>query len=133
MSFSGDIARFRTNSMQRAKQVYRNSTQELGRVSNIPRANGGNTPVDTGFLINSQAYALNEMPSGPSTNPQRQTVTARMGDGPVLILGRWQPGDTVYIGYTAFYSRYMEYRYGFVRLAAQQWQDIVRRNAREAG
>lgn len=130
MSFSSDIRRFRINAERATESVFKNSAQELGRVSNTPRANGGNTPVDTGFLINSQAYALGSMPSGPSTNPQRQTVTTRMGDGPIEVLGRWQPGQTVYIGWVAKYARFMEYRYGFVRLAAQQWPDIVRRNSR---
>ena len=35
-------------------------------------------------------------------------------------------------GSIAAYAPYMEARYGFVRLAAQNWQQIVSRNAREA-
>lgn len=132
MSFSNDIRRFNQAAVERYKSVYRNSVQELGRTANTPQAQGGRLNVDTGFMRNSQAYALNQMPSGPSQNETNSPVNDRMGDGPILILGRWQPGDTVYIGYTAFYSRHQEYQTGFVRSAAQQWDDIVERNTRAA-
>jgi hypothetical protein len=53
-------------------------------------------------------------------------------DGQItLTISRIQPGDTLYLGFTAIYARAMERRYAYVRLAAAQWQQIVNKNAAE--
>jgi hypothetical protein len=39
-------------------------------------------------------------------------------------------GETIYATYAANYAPIMESRYGFVRLAAQNWRAIVDRNVR---
>ena len=92
--------------------VFRESAQRLAQQANVPRAQGGNMPVDTGYLRNSQGASLQGM---PSTGAQP----------PALVLLSTKLGDSIYMGWTANYAIYMEVRYGFARLAAQNWDFIV--------
>lgn len=92
--------------------VFRESAQRLAQQANVPRAQGGNMPVDTGYLRNSQGASLQGM---PSTGAQP----------PALVLLSTKLGDSIYMGWTANYAIYMEARYGFARLAAQNWDFIV--------
>ena len=96
----------------RDRAVFRESAQRLAQQANVPRAQGGNMPVDTGYLRNSQGASLQGM---PSTGAQP----------PALVLLSTKLGDSIYMGWTANYAIYMEARYGFARLAAQNWDFIV--------
>lgn len=134
MSFSSDIRRHADKYKKRIRATYRNSVQELGERSNQSRFKGGNTPIDTGFMRASQAYELDQMPRGPTKNEsgKKYSEGERIGKGPVEVLGMWQPGDTVFIGWSASYSRFMNARFGFATLAAQKWESIVNKNAQKA-
>ena len=132
MSFSGDIRKHSDKYQKRMRAVYRDSVEEVAEDANTPVAKGGNMRVATGFLRNSQAFALGGLPSGPTQNESGGPVNSRIGDGPVEILGSWRPGNTVFVGWTAGYARFREAKDGFMRLAAQKWNSIVRRNATKA-
>ena len=132
MSFSGDIRKHSDKYQKRMRAVYRNSVQEVAEDANTPVVKGGNMRVATGFLRNSQAFNLGQMPSGPTRGEPNQHYTSRIGAGPVEILGRWQPGNTVFVGWTANYARFRNAKDGFMSLAAQKWNSIVRRNAEKA-
>lgn len=95
---------------------------------------GGNMPVDSGFLRASLQVALNADPV--------LTLTPRPdGDGkhaynaaPVnLIINGAELGDSIHAAYGASYAAAVEYGAGsrpprrFVALAAMQWQQIVHR------
>jgi hypothetical protein len=109
--------------------VLKQSAQDVFEQALLPRSKSGNLPVDTSFLRNSAKAQIGSMPSGPST-PKDGMPSAP--DGQItLTLVRLKPGQTIYLGFCANYARYMENRYGFVRLAAQQWQQIVKKNAAE--
>jgi hypothetical protein len=128
-SFSADVDKWIRASQGRIEAVLKQSAQDVFEEAIIPRAKGGNLPVDTSFLRNSAKAEIGSMPSGPST-PADGMPSAP--DGQItLTLVRLKPGRSIYLGFTANYARYMEYRYKFVGLAAQKWQQIVNKNATE--
>jgi hypothetical protein len=118
MSFSGDIRKFNKKFEKRYRAVFRGSAQDVTYLANVPIAQGGRMPVDTGFLRASQSGKVGSMPDGS------QSVAA--------ALASWDIGDTFYSGWTANYAIYMEYRYGFNRGAAEQWGAIVKQNVAKA-
>jgi len=94
--------------------VAKEAAQELAEEVSKPIAKGGRMPVDTGFLRNSMAAALNSIPSGESSDVfDMQPVT--------LAINKLKAGDRLVLGFTANYARAMEYRYYFVRSAAMNW------------
>jgi hypothetical protein len=128
-SFAAQVSKWVQASEARMEAVLKASAQDVFEEALIPRAKGGRMPVDTSFLRNSAKAQIGSMPSGPST-PAEGMPSAP--DGQItLTLVRLKPGESVFLGFTANYAKYMEHRYGFVRMAAQQWQDIVNKNAAE--
>jgi hypothetical protein len=95
-------------------------------------------PVRTGFLRNSGKAAKEGMPSGErraARGGQRGKKTAfdRQARPQIaLLIANTMPGEKIYFGWTAAYARRMEYRYHFMRSAAQNWQKIVNAAARRA-
>lgn len=118
-NFANQVAAFAEKARRRQTGIFRASAQALAEMANVPRAQGGNMPVDTGFLRNSLAASSSGMPATGAAPPQ-------------VVLLSLQAGATIYIGWTANYAIYMEYRYGFARLAAQNWNSIVARATQEA-
>ncbi len=83
--------------------------------------------VDTGFLRASGQASLTGLPSGPSDKseaPGQFDYT--------FVLAQARLGGTIWFGWTANYAIYREFQDGFMRSAAQNWQDIVAQVAREA-
>lgn len=113
----------------RMTAVFRQSAQDLIEEAQTPISAGGAIPVDSGFLRNSGQAALNNTPSGESIKPKNYSGGTWSADEAALIINRAQLGDRVIFGYVANYAIYMERRYGWVRLAAQNWPQIVKRNA----
>jgi hypothetical protein len=109
-----------------AKEAAQNLTNDV----QTSRSRGGNLPVDLGFLANSFSASLNSVPSGPSEKPQGY-VAKNWNDEPVaLVINRLKIGDRLVMGYTANYAPYMEARYAFVRSAAQNWDQHVKKAIR---
>lgn len=98
--------------------IFRESAQRIAHEASVPRAQGGNMPVDTGFLRNSIRGSTSSMPGSESEAVEIAILSAQLG-------------DTLYIGWTANYAIYMEARYGYMRLAAQNWKAIVNEVAKE--
>lgn len=113
----GFVARYK----EAADAVVRQSTQELIEQAQKSRQKGGNMPVVTGFLRASGQLSLNGFTSGPArgdgANVSAPDYTA--------TLARAQAGDTLYFAWSAVYARRMNYKYGFLDLAVQNWQSIV--------
>ena len=110
--------------------VFRQSAQVVIEEAQEPRGSGGNMPGRTSFLRNSGQARLNDFPVGESERPDNYTPQNWTPDDALLVINRAKIGDKIIFGWTARYAIYMERRYGFLRLAAQQWPQIVRRNAR---
>lgn len=129
-NFADQVGAFVAKSNGRMTAVFRQSAQDLIEEAQTPRGSGGNIPVDTGFLRNSGMASLNTMPSGQSIKPDNYAGGSWSADEASLIISRAQLGDRVIFGYVARYAPFMEARYGWVRLAAQNWNQIVQRNAK---
>jgi len=126
--FSASVAGFGDRAVARATAIMRESAQRVIEQAQTARGNGGNMPVDTGFLRASGQASLTGLPSGPS----------HQGEGfgnfdYTFVIAQAKLGGTIWFGWTANYAIYMEFRYGFMRLAAQNWQAIVNQVAREVG
>lgn len=125
MSFSKQVNQHLAKYERRIAAVYKQSAQTVAEQANATVNEGGRLRIDTGFLRASQAAQLNSMPSGPTRGEKGAAYTSRIGTSPTAALASWQPGDTLYIGWTANYARPREYRDGFVRGAAEKWSAIV--------
>lgn len=120
---SKDVMKFIAKSKSMSRDLLRASVQEMTVRVSQPRDKGGNMPIVTGFLRNSGLGSVNQLPSGISS-PDNATAT-------VLVINRLELGDRYYYGWVADYARFMEAKYAFLRLAQQDWQQIVFEQARK--
>ena len=124
--FTAQIAAFAEDAKRKMELVVKQSAQDVGEIAQRPVAKGGNMPIDTGFLRNSLVAGLNG------------TTSLSGPDAYVLAIAGAELGDTIFFGWTASYARFVEYgtqgRAGrfFMLNAAQQWPQIVARNAEKA-
>jgi hypothetical protein len=135
-SFTAQINAWVAATKERGEAVFKQSAQEVIETMQTPVAAGGNMPVDTGFLRASLRTTLNAPTQGGLANPG---TPAQYDSGSVsLAINGAGLGDTIYAVYTANYASFVEYGSrgrpgrGFVRLAAQQWPQIVDQVAKEA-
>lgn len=107
--------------------VFREACQELVEQLNAL------APVDTGFMRASLVASTSAMPMIRATDGQ---VPGDLGEI-VLVIAGLEPGETLFLGYTASYSAFVHYgangRPGrpWVDMVAQRWQSIVAAKAAE--
>tara|TARA_Y100001973_G_scaffold106528_2_gene185030 strand:+ start:5386 stop:5808 length:423 start_codon:yes stop_codon:yes gene_type:complete len=128
-SFASQVGDFVAKSDARMTAVFRQSAQDVIEEAQTDYTKGGNLPKDTGFLQSTGDAALNRIPSGPTVAPEGVESFTWDADAALVVIAQAQIGDTIFFGWSAEYSEYMENRFGFMRLAAQNWQQIVRKNA----
>lgn len=122
--FTADVDAWIQKSERLMRAVAQESAQRTVDEAQTPQAKGGRMPVDTSFLRNSCTANIGSMPSGAG-KPSEGAASG--GDQQIATtIISWKPGQTLYIGWVANYARNMEFRYGFVRMAAQKWQQTVR-------
>lgn len=136
-SFSAAVSEWVAVSERRMEVVFKESAQdvisemqEVGPSEANPDSFGtGRMPVDTGFLRASLQAAINSPATGMEfREPLSKDI--KYDPSPVaLVIAGAKLGDAIFATYAASYAPQMEYRYGFVRLAAQNWQKIVNRRA----
>ena len=144
LSFQKQVDDWTKKSDARLQAVFQESTQDLIDIAQKPKAKGGNMPVLDGFLRNSGVAALNSVPTGPSRAPKGYRDTDWDASASAIVIASANIGDRVVFGWTAEYARRMEYGFsgkdslgrtynqkgnGFMRLAAQKWQFIVKNAA----
>lgn len=110
--------------------LLRNSVQELAKVASTTIPNGGRVPVKTGNLARSVVV----------DNKPPQVIEGLAKGDFSLGIAAIKPGDTIYIGWTAAYSRRMNFGFvgadslgrnynqsgfGFAEAAAAKWPSIV--------
>jgi len=121
---------------KRMETTFRASAQDIAEEITTPVAKGGNMRIKTGFLRASLMASTSMMPSirpGNVPAPDAADNSFELDDGQInLVIAGANIGDVIFLGFTAAYARPREYRDGFVRLAAQNWQQIVNRNAAKA-
>lgn len=130
--FAAQLDKWANQTSRDLELIFKESAQELFSKSQTPVAQGGNMPVDTGFLRNSFVAGLNGSTS--LTGP----------DAYVAAIAGAKLGDVVFGGWTAKYAARIEFGFsgqdslgrtynqdgrGFARKAAMEWQQIVQRNA----
>lgn len=130
-SFTAQVKAFGDKANKAMLATFRESAQRLAEQANTPIAQGGKTPVDTGFLRASMGGASGSMPMGPTKGLADQKYSSPVGEPVQLAILRTQLGDKLYIGWTAMYAPMMDVRYGFMRSAAQNWDGIVQNVAVE--
>lgn len=131
-SFQAQVEKWANQTTRDLELIFKQSAQEVFSKAQTPVAQGGNMPVDTGFLRNSFVAGLNGSTS--LTGP----------DAYVAAIAGAKLGDVVFGGWTAKYAARMEFGFfgqdslgrtynqagmGFARKAVMQWQQIVERNA----
>jgi hypothetical protein len=123
--FIADVEAFKNKTIEQMLRVAKASIQDTIQTAQTPVAQGGDMPVDTGFLRNS-------------------LVTKAKGgdlDGPnsyILGLSTFELGDPFSVAWTADYAIPRHYLVGtsgggglWRDKAAQRWQGIVQANARK--
>jgi hypothetical protein len=127
MKFTADVNKFVANSQKAMEAVFKQSAQDVILEAQTPVAKGGNMRIDTGFLRASGKAQLNTLPTGASIKTEG---SADWSDGvTILTINKAKIGDSIVFGWTANYAPYRENEDGFVRLAAQNWGEIVNKNA----
>lgn len=131
-TFSASLKWFADIAIEDCMAVIQQSTQDVLRDAQLPKARGGRMPVDTGYLRNSLVSGLNG-----STN-----LTGAESYG--MVLTRMRAGDIFESGWLAEYAMRIEFgfrgtdklgrRYNqaptyFLRHAAAKWPRFVRANA----
>ena len=124
-TFSAQVDDWIAKSERLSLAVLQQATQAVINEANTPVAKGGRMRVDTGFLRNSLKASIGSMPSGASSPGNWDDSEV------VLTLTRLQPGQVFYAGWTANYARPREHYDGFLRMAAQKWQEQVDAAARQ--
>lgn len=118
--------------------LLRNSVQDLAREASTTIPNGGRVPVKTGNLARSVVV----------DNKPPQIIEGLAKGDFSLGIANIKPGETIYLGWTAKYSRrqnngfvgtdslgrvYNQSGYGFAEATAAKWPAIVARNAAKMG
>lgn len=124
--FEAQVSEWARQTEARLTATFRDAAQRVANETRQPVGAGGNMPVVTGNLRRSLAVSTVEMPQPRGGNERFETDP---GQNITLTIARAQLGQTVYLGFQAIYARYQENRYGFVRLTAQRWPQIVREAA----
>lgn len=129
--FEAQVGAWVAQTEERMLAVFKEAAQRVIEAMQVPVASGGNMPVDTGFLRASLLATLNA-PSTQVVFRPSDLYTYAFDEGQVsLVIAAARIGDSIFAVYTANYARFQEYGSngragrGFVRLAAQQWQQIV--------
>lgn len=122
--FVADVRQFGIDAEAAMLRVAKQSIQDVISIAQTPVAQGGNMPVDTGFLRNSLVSSLDG---------------AKVGEGEIgttLAIAGLEIGNAIQFAWTADYAIPRHYAVGVGQggglwrdKAAQQWEQIVRTNA----
>ena len=127
-TFSAKVEAMTKKYQMQMRVVMRDSVQTTVKMAQEIAKEGGRMRVKTGFLRASVGASIGQMPSGTSINPDPtadEVVFKVDGKAVAATLLRWQPGETLYVGWTANYARPREARDGFLRGAVERWDETV--------
>ena len=124
-SFAAQIADWADRTDDKMRRVTQQSIQDVMTIAQTTVAQGGNMPVDLGFLRNSLVSSLDGV------------EVAEGEDSYTLAIAGMQLGQPMRFAWTAEYAIPRHYAVGVGQggglwrdLAAAQWQDIVTKNAK---
>lgn len=99
-SFSASVEGFMQRSIEARRAIMRDAASDTMTDAQLPKAQGGRMPVDTGNLRNSVASGLN----GVLGAPDAASIS--------LTIEQMEPGDVAQFAWTAPYA--MRQEFGFV-------------------
>ena len=126
--FAAKVEALTKKYQMRMRATMRESVQKTVSIAQKIDEEGGRMRVKTGFLRASIGANVGSMPSGESVNPDptaEDIVFKVEGEAVQAALLRWQPGEVIYVGWTANYARPREARDGFLKGAVEQWDETV--------
>lgn len=129
-SFASQVGAFVAKSVPRMEAVFKQSAQDLVEEVQTPWYKGGNMRVDTGFLMNSGMAQLNSVPAGESDRPEEYANRDYNSAPAFSVINSATLDDQIVFGWVANYAIFVEARFAFARLASQNWNEIVQRNAK---
>lgn len=131
LNFAASVDSWVKETEQRMEAVFRQSAQEISSIA-VQNLSGGVVNVQTGFLRASERASTEAMPQiDPKAYPEPEGNYPFDGGQIALVINGASLGQTIYLGWTAAYSGFIEWGTskmaprGFVRLAAAQWQTVV--------
>lgn len=138
-SFSASVSEWAQQSERRMTAVFKKSAEDV--ILQVKEK----TPVVDGFLRASLLASTSAMPLIDPKANNSEGASVADNDGQIaLVIAGAVLGQTIYAGFTAAYARRIEYGFkgedslgrtynqegvGMVRLAAQEWANIVARNS----
>jgi hypothetical protein len=138
LNFSAQVADWVKANQTAMTSIFRKSCERVNEEMEKTRAEGGNMPVDTGFLRASIQASKEAMPKIREDAKPVAGTKYTYDSGPInLVINTLELGETLYTGFTAAYSAHVNYGTSktparlFVELAAQQWPEIVKRTEAE--
>lgn len=131
-TFAASVADWAARTKAAQLQVMRDSVADVIEDANLPKAQGGRMPVDTGNLRNTIASGLNG-DLGPPTSAAIELTIAQMEVGDVAQFA-WTAEYAMrqelgFIGEDALGRTYNQEGNHFVGTAAAKWPAIVAANA----
>lgn len=127
-SFKVQIGEWAKKADNRLLSVFHEASQGVAKESSTPRQEGGNLPYVKGNLQRSMAAST----IGPPKMLWGVNAFHGTWSAVVDVIKSAKIGQTVWIGFQAIYAKKAEDKYGFVRLAAQRWTQIVEAAAKRA-
>lgn len=126
-SFAAQIEILAARYKKRLRAAAKEAVQQTVELAQLPTGDGGRMRVVTGFLRASIAGSVGSMPSGVSVNPNPREKVTYDGEAISAAIAKWNPelGETLFIGWTANYSRPREFHDGFLRGATEKWDGTV--------
>lgn len=132
-SFSATVDAWVAQTQARMVAVRNDATQEVIAAMQLPGPSvanpgggaGGHMPIDTGFLRASLVVNLDDAFPPLRDNPDPKGSFTWDAQDVVLTISGAPLGTPILAVYSAAYAKKVEERYGFVRLAAQRWPQIV--------
>lgn len=133
LSFSAAVDSWVRATKERTEAVFHKSAEKVAEEVQ------GRTPIDTGFLVHSFQASSGGMPAIRPEYRGAPGASYASDIGPIQLVIRGVPvGGTVYLGFTASYSIFVEMGTSkmaprrMVALTAQRWPQIVQEAVREA-
>lgn len=127
-NFEAQVAQWVRDTEGALDAVFHESTQRVVDKMQTPRGQGGNMPVDTGYLWHSLVASTSTMPQIRPDGKGALGATYSYDSSAVgAVIATAQLGDKIYCGYTAVYAAFVNYKGAlFVEQAVQQWPAIVK-------
>lgn len=131
-NFAEVVAQWVAAEKARQLAVFRESSKRVIAAAQEPVSDGGNMPVISGYLRATGKASIGEPGYSVTYKPADGGSYSYSADAANLAMAGATLDDVIYFTWTANYAPFVEARRGFVRLAAQRWQQIVAQVSIEA-